>query len=78
MFVTISYVPRTSENRPLFPRIFKPSESDSNVCYGTLRSTYRWNWDFKLSKFMQVPSVSAGNCADLCFRAMSVYTPARL
>ena len=78
MFVTIRYVPRTSGNQPLFARIFKLSKSNSNVCYDTLRSTYKWKWDFKLRKFMQVPPVSAVNSADFSFRAMSVYTSARL
>ena len=44
-----------------FAHIFKLSKSDSNVCYDMLRSTYKWKWDFKLKKNMQVPLVSAVN-----------------
>ena len=73
MFVTISYVPRTRGNRPLFAHIFKLSKSDLNVCYYTLRSTYKWKWEFKLRKFMQVLPVHAVNSADFCFHAISAY-----
>ena len=78
MFVTIGYASGASEDWPLFARIFKFSKSNSNVCYDTLRSTYKWKWDFNFRKFTQVLPVSAVNSADLHFRAMSVYTSARL
>ena len=78
MFVTISYVPCTGENRSLFVCIFKLSLSDSNNCYDTLRSTFKWKYAFKLRKFMQAPPVSAINSADLCFHATSVYTSTQL
>ena len=74
MFIGISYVPHTSRNQPLNMHIFKLSKSDSNVCYNTFYSTYKWKSDFKLRKFMQVPSVSAVNSADLCLQATSAYT----
>ena len=73
-----SDVPHTSGNWLFLMRMFKPSKSDLNVCYDTLRSTYRWKWEFKLREFMQVLPVSAVSSADVCFLAMSVYTSARL
>ena len=65
MFVWTSYVPGTSANWPLFKHIFKLSKSDSNFRYDTLRSMYKWKWDFKLRKIMQVQPVSAVNSVDL-------------
>ena len=73
MFVWTSYVPGTRANWPLFKHIFKLSKSDSNVRYDTLRSMYKWKWDFKLRKIMQVQPVSAVNSVDLCFRACRLH-----
>ena len=78
MFVTISYVPSASGNRHLFVHIFKLSKSNSNVCFNTSHSTYKWKWAFILRKLMQVPPVSAVNSADLYFCAMLAYASAQL